>query len=274
MNRCDICLKEECEGKRDCKCESCALKIKCPRKLHPTIRITNRCTQKCAHCGFSSSPSSSLMMTVEQSRIVSQFLKTNEISYINVMGGEFFCNPDWEAILENLIEPIEIMRLVTNGDWATNSDKVMEFFRKHKNKLVVAVSGDHWHTRKNIEEAERLLKENEIPHKVSTDEDMPERGIVPVGRGELIGYSGFYGSLTAYCSKPEAMYSFLIDEEGNIYKCVWGMLKYANVKDYIDKTFYDRFKKFNQKFYGLPVILTCSKCYRTLSREKDLCVKK
>lgn len=214
------------------------------------------------------------MMTVEQSRIVSQFLKTNEISYINVMGGEFFCNPDWEAILENLIEPIEIMRLVTNGDWATNSDKVMEFFRKHKNKLVVAVSGDHWHTRKNIEEAERLLKENEIPHKVSTDEDMPERGIVPVGRGELIGYSGFYGFLATYCSKPEAKYSFLIDEEGNIYKCVWGMLKYANVKDYVDKTFYARFKDFNKKFYEKCMVLNCRSCYRTLSREKDLCVKK
>lgn len=101
---------------------------------------------------------------------------------------------------------------------------------------------------------------------------MPDSGIVPVGRAELQG-GAYYSMFAGYCEKPEAKYSFLIDEEGNIYKCVWGILKYANVKDYIDKTFYEKFKKFNQKFYGLLVILTCSKCYRIFSREKDLCVK-
>ena len=273
MKRCDICIEEKCGEKKNCRCEECDHLKECPKKLHPTIRITNKCTQKCKHCGFSSSPTSSRMMTKEQSLLVSQFLKTNEIDYINVMGGEFFCNPEWEEVLENLISHVNIMRLVTNGDWATSPERVIAFFERHKDKLFVAVSGDHWHTGKNVEEAGRLLEECGVHYQVSTDKDMPDSGIVPVGRAELQG-GAYYSMLAGYCEKPEAKYSFLIDEEGNIYKCVWGILKYANVKYYIDKTFYERFKKFNQKFYGLPVILTCSKCYRTFSREKDLCVKK
>lgn len=123
MKRCDICIEEKCDGKKNCNCSECAHLKECPKKLHPTIRITNRCTQKCEHCGFSSSPTSSRMMTKEQSLLVSQFLKTNEIDYINVMGGEFFCNPEWEEVLENLISPVNIMRLVTNGDWATSPER-------------------------------------------------------------------------------------------------------------------------------------------------------
>lgn len=276
MNRCDICLEETCGGKKNCNCSECKLKKECPRNLRPTIRITNKCTQECMHCCFSSSPKSDIQMSVEQAKVISKFLKTNEITYINVMGGEFFCNPNWKEILETLISPVKLMRLVSNGDWAVSlelSKEILEFFSKYKNKIYVCISGDKWHTRKHIEEAERLLKESNILHKISTDEDLPDMGIVPVGRSSF-GCGGLYGMMATYCSNPECQYTFLIDEEGNIYKCVWGVMSYANVKNYTEETFYSDFKNFNKKFYNC-FIPSCKSCYNYFKfyADKDVCVK-
>ena len=59
------------------------------------------------------------------------------------------------------------------------------------------------------------------------------------------------------------MYSFLIDEDGNIYKCGFGVLKYANVSTYIEGGFKARFKDFNKRFYGV-FISSCSSCINTI----------
>ena len=112
MKPCDICVEETCEGHHDCHCDTCKVKDKCYRKLHATIRITNRCTQSCMHCCFSSHPKSNIMMSIEQSKKTAQFIKNNEIEYINLMGGEFFCNPDWFEVLSNLVDAAEFARIV------------------------------------------------------------------------------------------------------------------------------------------------------------------
>ena len=44
------------------------------------------------------------MMTVETAEIIAKFLKANGILSLNVMGGEFFCNPDWYPIIGHLLK--------------------------------------------------------------------------------------------------------------------------------------------------------------------------
>lgn len=74
-----------------------------------------------------------------------------------------------------------------------------------------------------------------------------------------------------YCHNPIRKYSFLIDEEGNIYKCPFGILRYAHIKDYVNGGFAQKFKEFNKRFYNIP-IPSCSACFRTMRFEKDTCV--
>lgn len=260
---CDICLEETCEGRHDCHCDTCSLKDKCYRHLHPTIRITNRCTQQCAHCCFTSHPGSKIMMSVEQSKKTAQFLKSNNIETVNLMGGEFFCNPDWFEVLSNLISAVDFARLVTNGDWANNMNvkvqlaTLVSLFGK---KMYFCISKDRWHTNKNVEAAKAYLEEIGAIVRVATEDQTTTMSIVPVGRARNQYISGIYDMMGCYCQNPENMYSFLIDEEGDIFKCGFGMLQYANIDDYLNGGFNKRFKYYNTEFYKkfIPSCSTCS----------------
>ncbi len=260
---CDICLEETCEGRHDCHCDTCSLKDKCYRHLHPTIRITNRCTQQCAHCCFTSHPGSKIMMSVEQSKKTAQFLKNNNIESVNLMGGEFFCNPDWFEVLSNLISAVDFARLVTNGDWANNMNvkvqlaTLVSLFGK---KMYFCISKDRWHTNKNVEAAKAYLEEIGAIVRVATEDQTTTMSIVPVGRARNQYISGIYDMMGCYCQNPENMYSFLIDEEGDIFKCGFGMLQYANIDNYLNGGFNKRFKYYNSEFYKkfIPSCNTCS----------------
>ena len=244
---CDICLEETCEGRHDCHCDTCSLKSECYRHLHPTIRITNRCTQKCDHCCFTSHPGSNIMMTIEQSEKTAQFLKNNGIETVNLMGGEFFCNPDWFKVLSNLISAVDFARLVTNGDWVNNMNvkvqlaTLVSLFGK---KMYFCISKDMWHTNKNVEAAKAYLEEIGAIVRVATEDQTTRQSIVPVGRARGQYISGIYDMMGCYCQNPENMYSFLINEEGDIYKCGFGMLRYASIDDYLDGGFRKRFKDY------------------------------
>lgn len=74
-----------------------------------------------------------------------------------------------------------------------------------------------------------------------------------------------------YCHNPANKYSFLIDEEGYIYKCPFGVWEYANVSDYLNGGFSVRFKEFNKKFYDI-FIISCASCIRVAESENS-CVK-
>lgn len=78
-NPCDVCLDEKCGGKHTCNCKECKVRIECPKYLHAVIRITNRCTQKCSHCCFNSSPQSDIMMSIEMAKDIASFLKNNKV---------------------------------------------------------------------------------------------------------------------------------------------------------------------------------------------------
>lgn len=266
---CDICLEELCKGTYDCHCDTCELLSKCPRRLHPTIRITNKCTQTCKHCCYESSPSSNIHMSVTQSEKTAKFLRNNNINYCQIMGGEFFCNPDWFDIMSILVDSVRFTRIVSNGDWA-QSDKVREmlitFINSHKDKIKISISNDKWHTNNNVKAADNFLKSTGVSYNIPDINYMTNDSIVPVGRGELIG-GGFYNYLGCYCQQPDLKYSFLIDERGNIYKCGMGVLNYATIDEYVDGGFAKRFKEFNKRFYSI-FIPSCSHCYRMFSSEK------
>lgn len=259
--RCDICLEETCGGKHDCDCGSCARYSECPRVLHPTVRITNRCTQKCGHCCFGSSPESRVMMTVEQSEKTARFLKSNNIRMCQIMGGEFFCNPDWEAIVSNIAGAVRFTRLVTNGDWAGNPDVeagLLRLLGKLGGSLRVSVSRDEWHTNRKVDAALEFLESNGFEHNTTKEGEMTGSSVVPVGRGEYI--SNMYSMFLTYCSEPCNKYGFMIDEDGEIYKCSFGNIVYACVDDYLEGGFAARFKEFGTMFHS-HFIPSCFRCY-------------
>lgn len=268
MNRCNICLEESCKGKYDCHCDSCDKITKCYRILRPTIRITNKCTQECSHCCFSSSPKSDLMMTVESAKNIAAFLENNNIQILNIMGGEFFCNPNWLEILDILIKSSSHSRLVTNGDWSVNEsikNDLRSLVERYKDKVFISVSKDKWHTNKNVDKASEFLEEIGARFNVTKPNEMSGSSIVPVGRSFLSGY-GIYSYMSTYCSNPMNRYSFLIDEVGDIYKGSFGVWRYSNVNDYINGGFDKRFKEFNKEFYKI-FIPSCKSCYSIYERK-------
>ena len=258
---CNICLEEKCGGKHDCNCETCKLRNECYRFLHATIRITNRCTQKCDHCCFSSHPNSNIMMTVEMSKRIARFIKKNDVRHLNLMGGEFFCNPNWFEIFSNLVPAARRSRIVTNGDWANSpkvKEKLREFIGKYGKKVNFSISKDKWHTNENVEAAGEFFKEVGANYNIAQDGEMTDASIVPVGRS-MLGGGTFYSMVACYCQNPKEMYSFLIDENGDIYKCSFGILRYANIEDYLDGGFDERFKEYNKVFYKC-FISSCRSC--------------
>lgn len=216
-NPCDICLDEKCGGKHTCNCSTCKMLADCPKFLRAVIRITNKCTQTCSHCCFKSSPKSNIMMNIEMAKDVATFIKSNKVCDLNVMGGEFFCNPYWYEILSILVDSTHSMRLVTNGDWVIDNeiaDKVVEFINLNKPKLKIAISKDKWHTNKNIEKAEEYIKQTGALYHVALPSETTDSSIVPIGRSEF-EYTPLYSFAGCYCHNPYEQYTFLIDENGD-----------------------------------------------------------
>jgi len=274
---CDICLEETCKGAHTCNCDTCKVKDKCYRQLAATIRITNRCTQECSHCCFESSPKSNIMMSVEMARNIAKFINVNGVERLNLMGGEFFCNPDWFEIYSTLIDTnVNHARLVTNGDWV-NSEKtktqIKELVDRFGKKIYFCISKDKWHTNKNVDAAKEYLDSIGTIALVATEEQTKNESIVPVGRAHLQYISGIYDMMGCYCQNPENMYSFLIDEKGEIYKCGFGVISYANVDEYLEGGFRERFKEANSKFYK-QFIASCRSCYNfVLVKARDRIVE-
>lgn len=264
MSRCEICIDKRCKGEKNCNCETCDKKDICYRVLKPTIRITNKCTERCEHCCFSSGPESNLHMSVEKAQEINIFLEKNGIKQINLMGGEFFCNPQWEYVMGCIVKGLDKVRVVSNSDWAGNEKepvKVISFFGSNRN-CYLALSKDEWHTNKNVSKAVEILSENRISHVVSDTEEKYDH-LVPTGRNKF--ETGFYGMFGCYCDNPEKLYSFLIDEVGNIHKCPMGGLIYANTEEYLEGGFCHRFVDIGEKFRK-AMIMSCRQCRRIIDK--------
>lgn len=229
------------------------------------------------HCCFRSSPSCTEMMTIEKAKEIAMFLRNNEIVSINVMGGEFSCNPNWYEILDSFLDSVNSMRLVSNSDWSDSDDvqeKLLMLHEKHGDKFYISLSNDKWHHNKGVAKAIEFLEANKFVYFVGDETYSDDNSIVPVGRSECT--FGYYGMFSCYCHNPSNMYSFLIDEEGIVYKCAFGVWDYAETKDYVDGGFAQKFKEYNKKFYSL-FISSCASCNRTagchgrtvLTKEKE-----
>jgi hypothetical protein len=203
------------------------------------------------------------MMPVAKAQEIKGFLKNNNILSISLMGGEFFCNPDWKDIFEALIPGTLYTRLVTNGDWADNPE-IPKFLSKFPN-LKISISKDRWHSNKKVDKAADLCKKYSIKHNIATEEETSEESIVPVGRS--LDSFNFFGSFDCWCRDPSHAYSFLIDEEGIVYKCGFGIWNYANVKDHLNGGFDAAFKKFNQKFNSC-FVSNCRRCSQTYTMKE------
>lgn len=268
MQRCDICIEEQCKCNGVCQrkcCDHCARIATCNKILQPTIRITTKCTQSCIHCCFQCSPKRIEQMSVETARTVKEFLSNNRIVVAALMGGEFCCNPDWKEIFDIIIPGLEAVRLVSNGDW--NEDTAI-FLARFPN-LRVGISKDCWHKNTNVDRAASLCEKHGIEHRIATEDETTRDSIVPVGNGEL--HVSTYSMFQCYCQNPEHKYSFLIDEAGWIYKCGFGQWEYATVAKYAKGGFAACFKEFNQTFYGVfvPNCKTCARAYAYSKEKKE-----
>ena len=261
--RCKICIDPSCKGRMDCDCSTRPNKDCCYREIRPTIRITRKCTQSCKHCCFSCSPKESDHLTLDTAQKIALFLEANEITYANIMGGEFWLCENWESIIEALYKPLGLMRIVSNGDWAespSTRETILSFAKEHP-KIYFSISEDRWHTNRNIGRAKNLLEREGTVCKIQKDDD--NNSVVPVGRGEY--NSGIYSMLTTYCSKPDRMYQPLIDEKGIIYKCGFGIWDYATIDEHLDGTFHKCFKEFGLKFNKI-FVSNCSGCSNSYNR--------
>jgi hypothetical protein len=264
MTPCEYCIEEECGGCRKgmCDCSSCKHVDECHKVLRPTVRITTKCTQACEHCCWSSSPKKNDMMTVEVARDIQRFLDANDIWYVAIMGGEIFCHPQWEEIITILSKGREYVRIVTNGDWVGTD--FLDRLPAPIDRFTIAISRDKWHTNTNVVAAIKECKDKGFRCRVANpEEEDDDNTITPVGRGEF--HYGLYSSFACFCHNPEKHYTFLIDEEGKVYKCGFGTWDYATVQEYRDGGFAERFKEFNQIFYKL-FISNCAACRRAFSR--------
>ena len=208
-------------------------------------------------------------MSLVKAKEVNEFLINNNISYINIMGGEFFQHPEWFNVVSTLCDGIEVVRIATNGDWVeTEGEKVKQLAELYP--VVFAISNDRWHTNKNVVAAKEFCSNNNMLHRVATEEQTKEESVVPVGRSEF--RCNIYSSFSRYCGKPNRKYSFLINEEGTISKCLFGAWEYADVSQYLDGGFRERFKEFTGVFYSefIPNCSTCLRIWNTARRNGDV----
>ena len=209
-------------------------------------------------------------MTVEKAKDIAKFLKNNGVDTINLMGGEFFCNPYWFEIYSELITAVKFARLVTNGDWANNlgvKTKLATLVSLFGDKIYFSISKDRWHSNKNVEAAREFLESAGVIVNVANEDQTTDQSIVPVGRANGQYISGLYDMMGCYCQNPENMYSFLIDEKGNVFKCSFGVLCYAHIEDYLEGGFRKKFKETNKTFYSV-FISSCQSCYNFISSQK------
>lgn len=210
------------------------------------------------------------MMTVDKALEIAEFLKCNEIQSLNMMGGEFFCNPDWHFIIDQFLALGGVVRLVSNADWFNNDEVkggLIDLNQRYSGHFFLSLSRDKWHTNIGVDAAAAFLKCEKIPYVVESEEESSDNSLIPIGRSECS--FGIFGMLACYCHNPAHQYSFLIDEAGEIYKCPFGVWDYANTSEYVSGGFHAKFKEFNKKFYDI-FIPSCTSCIR-MARNRKSC---
>jgi hypothetical protein len=199
------------------------------------------------------------MLPIKTAKNIKRFLTNNHIKSCTLMGGEFFTHPQWKKIFNIIIPNLIAVRLVTNGDWAVNDTIIKQLTYPN---LTVSISNDKWHTNKYVDQAIQLCEKYQVAYNVATAEETTDASLVPAGNQI---YGSYYSMFAAYCFNPQHHYNFLINEDGDIFKCGFGIWKYANIHDYLKGGFNARFKDFNLKFYN-TFVPNCGACIRTYGR--------
>jgi len=200
-------------------------------------------------------------MTAATASDVARFVKSNGVRRLNVMGGEFLCHLGWEEILGILAGSVGelAMRLVSNGDWAGGAKlrrRGVDFLAAHQS-IYVALSLDEWHTNRHVEAARKACEQAGIVCVMAPKEES-ESPPVPVGR-HIFGIDSMLGMFGCYCHAPDRKYHFLVDEEGLISKCQFGIWTYDRIGHYLDGGFRERFKQFHGAFHG-AFVASCHRC--------------
>ncbi len=272
-SRCDFCIdppKSSCNEK--CKEERCKNFLTCHRVLKSIIRITTKCTQLCSHCAFEASPIENKFMKIKDAQDINLFCLNNGIFVISIMGGEFFCHPLWSQIIQILSNKMKFVRLVSNGDWASNkkiTEQLINIMYKHPN-IKISLSFDKWHTNQFINTAISICEKKDLNFDIECKSEGVENTIVPVGRAKY--KSHFFSGVAKYCSSHR--YTILIDERGTISYCPFGLWRYDCIQNFLNGGFSKRFKFVGETFRDAE-IYSCNNCIRLFNKlgeefEKDL----
>lgn len=270
---CDFCRGKDCGGKRDCDCASCTLVDECPRFPAPTVRITDKCTQACSHCCFSCSPKGTRMMAADTAGKVAAFCGLIGVRRVNMMGGEFFLNPDWETIARHFVLAGLRVGIVTSGDFVVDKTVVTALVRlSGEGRVLIRVSEDSWHHNRNVDRACAALASAGVAFVrqdsgQDTGRGMFDNPVVPLGRSEFDSGT-LFSSMACWCSHPEHHVSFMIDEDGTVSRCPFGLFKVGNVadgeaaRDGLIRTI----KAMDKAF--IPSCRTCARIHDDIERKK------
>lgn len=102
------------------------------------IEITSKCNLKCIHCYNESDDFKYHDMSVEDYKYTIDFLLANEITKLQIIGGEPFVNPTiLKEMLEYSVGKFELLEIFTNGTLIPND--FYDYLKKHNIRIALSV---------------------------------------------------------------------------------------------------------------------------------------
>jgi len=100
--------------------------------LRLELAVTERCTAKCRHCNFPTSPSGADMSAADAVRWVEEAAQFESLRYLLIFGGEPMLNPQvvLAAIEAGKRAGIPSLDIITNGFWAGTNEKAQSWARQ------------------------------------------------------------------------------------------------------------------------------------------------
>lgn len=193
-----------------------------------TFLFTNHCTQKCQHCGLSSSPSDRRRLSIEEmfKYIDAAATLSNDDLYICFTGGEpFLYYNDILKVTEYAkSKKVKGVSCVTNSFWAVSKEITKNKLEKFKRAGLqsIAVSCDDFHTK--FVHLERIQNVFEVANSLNLP--IVLKNVIYKGNSRIHSVIKYLGDLTRDTKlKVEEFYCLPVGEAANLNK---KLLHYSN----------------------------------------------
>lgn len=201
----------------------------------PIIKITDKCNKNCKHCGYDCSYDNNNYITLDILNKNINILKQQNMNYIQLMGGELYLHPEYEQIINICCNNFKLIRLVTNGEWINDDLNFLNVLINHKDKLFTSISATMYHNNNNVNKINSVMSKNKLYYAFIPK--ISRQNIFPIGRAKKTNVGNFDHP---GCTIDNVKQTFLIDENGHFYKCMFGLWKFLEYDDKIE-TFKNNF---------------------------------